>query len=394
MKILFISVHGDPLERLGSSQAGGQNNYVRQLTIALEKRNHEIDVATHWNNKKVKETQIYGRNIKVIRIAAGHRSFVKKEHLIDLLPAFFKELHQHTNLSEYDVIHTNYYLSGQIGLMIKDKIGKPMFHTSHSLGHIKARAMGIVDDKRLEVERQILRAADCIIATTQDEKNKIKKFTGSNSNVEVVPIGVGDSFFDGETRTLPDTPRFMFAGRLTQAKGIFVLFQAFAEYIKRFNPNAELIIAGGGRNDFIDGSDCVPKSSALRTSVAGIESSIRFVGPKKQAELAALFKQSTAVIVPSFYESFGMVAAEATATGVPVIASKVGGLKNVVFDGKTGLLFKNKSIPDLLSCMRKLAEDRELNSQLGEQAKQYAAKIFNWESISEHMEALYENARI
>ncbi|NLW11312.1 MAG: glycosyltransferase family 1 protein, partial [Clostridiaceae bacterium] len=186
MKILFISVHGDPLAKLGSSQAGGQNNYVRQITTALENRGHQIDVATHRNNKKNKATSFYGQNIRVLRIAAGQHKYVKKDLMFDLLPDFFAELEQRTDLASYDLVHTNYWLSGTVGLMIKEKYNKPLIHTSHSLGHVKARVTGVRDENRLKSENIILRTTDRVIATTNDEKNKIIKITHDNSQVSVV----------------------------------------------------------------------------------------------------------------------------------------------------------------------------------------------------------------
>ncbi len=389
MKILLISVHGDPLERLGSVQAGGQNNYVKQVAQALENQGHQVDVATHWNNKRSKGSQTFGKNITVMRIAAGQRKFVRKDELVHLLPAFFEELEQRTDLASYDVIHTNYWLSGLVGLMIKGKYNRPLVHTSHSLGHVKAKETGSVAEGRLEAEKRILTEADRVIATTNDEKKKIDKWTDRKSSVRVVSIGVHEVFFNEEPRELPSQPRFMFVGRMTKAKGIFVLLSAFADYLAQVNPDASLVIAGGGKDDFIEGRNFEPKREEIRALISGIESRVNFVGPKSQAELAMMFKTCTAVIVPSFYESFGMVASEAQAAGVPVIASAVGGLKDVVVHGETGLLFRNKRVVELRACMRRVSEDPALNLHMGEQARRHAEQTFNWQSISALMEKIY-----
>lgn len=392
MKILFISVHGDPLAKLGSSQAGGQNNYVRQVTTALEKRGHQIDVATHWNNKKNKDTAFYGQNIRVIRIAAGQKKYVKKDLMTDLLPDFFRELEQRTDLSSYDIIHTNYWLSGSVGLMIKEKYNKPLIHTSHSLGHVKARVTGVRDQERLKTENIILRTADRIIATTNDEKNKIMKITHDNSNVSVVSIGVNDAFVDSGERILPQETSFMFTGRLNKAKGIFVLFEAFAKYLKTGDTNAKLIVAGGGPEDFDERGCCIPRSAKLKTALEPIRNNVDVIGPKSQKDLAILYKDKTALIVPSFYESFGMVASEAHAAGLPVIAARVGGLKDVVADNETGFLFSGKNTSELAECMHKLASDRDLNLKMGEAAIKRAYEVFNWVPISKQLENIYEAA--
>jgi glycosyltransferase involved in cell wall biosynthesis len=390
MKILFISVHGDPLAKLGSSQAGGQNNYVKQLTSALSENGHQIDVATHWSNKRSKEFSYYGQNIRVIRIAAGKKGFVKKDLMRDLLGDFFHELEQKTDLASYDLIHSNYWLSGQVGLMIREKYSKPLVHTSHSLGYVKAGVTGIKDERRQKAEKQILETADRIIATTLDEKNKILKITSGNCDVSIVSIGVSQDFFNIVDRINPQPAKFMFTGRLNKAKGIFVLLEAFAEFLSAGHKDTSLVIAGGGAEDFDERGCCVPRSSEIRDALSEIRDNVIFIGSKSQPELAKLYSECTALIVPSHYESFGMVASEAQAAGLPVIASRVGGLKNVVLDGQTGLLFKNKKASDLVYCMKRLAEDRELNDRLGKNAARYAAETFNWHQISLMMGNVYD----
>lgn len=155
----------------------------------------------------------------------------------------------------------------------------------------------------------------------------------------------------------------------------------------RYTP--ELVIAGG-EPDAIDAETGLPKDPELRKAVRGIEQHVRFVGPKNQEQLALLFNSATATIVPSFYESFGMVAAEAQACGSPVIASKVGGLKNVVEDGVSGLLVESQNEIDLAIAMEVLSVNSLLVERLSRQAVRIARKDFNWVSISKRINTLYE----
>ena len=392
MKILFISVHGDPLAKLGSAQAGGQNNYVRQITLALEKRGHQIDVASHQSNKRSWPQQIYGQQIRAIRLSAGHPGFVRKGKLYEYLPDFFTELSQRVNLASYDVIHSNYWLSGLVGLMIREQFAKPLIHTSHSLGHVKARMTGVVESVRLLSEKRILQEADWVIATTNDEKNKIMRLTGQQSNVAIISIGVSQIFFAGGPRVLPEQTRFIFTGRLNQAKGIVVLLKAFRQYLDCCDAQARLVIAGGGKEDFSQDRSFEPRSALIRSLLTDIREQIDFLGPTTQEELSVLYRTGTALIVPSHYESFGMVASEAQAAGLPVIASRVGGLKDVVRDGESGLLFRNKSADDLLDCMKRISIDRTYNQWLGEQAVRHAQAHFDWDQIAADLEAIYEQA--
>src|SRR4051794_21161622 len=119
-KVLFISDHGDPLEKLGGKQAGGQNNYVRQLALALDKVGVKVDVVTHWCNPFSPQIEKFGKACRVIRIAAGHKNFVSKNEMYDLLPKFYSELKEKLQLTSYDVVHTHYYLSGLLGIKLKE----------------------------------------------------------------------------------------------------------------------------------------------------------------------------------------------------------------------------------------------------------------------------------
>ncbi|NLW11204.1 MAG: glycosyltransferase family 1 protein, partial [Clostridiaceae bacterium] len=156
--------------------------------------------------------------------------------------------------------------------------------------------------------------------------------------------------------------------------------------------SARLTIAGGGPEDFDERGCCVPRSARLRAALEPIRDNVEIIGPKSQQALSKLYKDKTALIVPSFYESFGMVASEAHAAGLPVIAARVGGLKDVVVDNVTGLLFRNKNAAELADCMYKLASDRELNERMGQAAIRRAYEVFNWVPISEQLEKIYEQA--
>lgn len=146
----------------------------------------------------------------------------------------------------------------------------------------------------------------------------------------------------------------------------------------------------GGEPDAINPVTKLPKNHKILKALRGIEDQVEFVGPKSQEELALLFNSATATIVPSFYESFGMVAAEAQACGSPVIASNVGGLKNVVQDGVTGLLVETKNAVDLAVAMEVLSINHLLSQKLSRQAVEVAKKDFHWPSISERVMKMYE----
>lgn len=387
-KILFISDHGDPLAELGGEQAGGQNNYVKQLAKHLCKKGYMIDVVTHWSDENAPRIERFAKSCRVIRIAAGRKGFVPKSEMVNFLDDIYKEMKVILNLKEYDIIHSHYWMSGLLGLALKEEFGIPLIHTSHSLGIVKAAATGVREERRLRAERKVLRKADCVIATTPTEKETIKKFAGPKTEVSVIPIGVAKAFEEAQFQEPPLQPRFVYAGRFEETKGLFTLLEAFQDLVKK-GQEGELILAGGDEED-IDAATGLPITADLRDAINGIEDRVTFLGPKSQKELAELFSGATAVVVPSYYESFGMVAAEAQACGTPVIASGTGGLQDVVQDGQTGILVPPKDSKALARAMYKMAEEPNLVETLGQGAVRRASLLFTWSSIAELMQDVYE----
>lgn len=396
-KVLFVSDHGDPLAKLGGKQAGGQNNYVKQLALALEDKGLQVDVVTHWCEESAPRIEEFGKACRVIRIEAGYKGFVSKNEMYSMLSDFYNEMKDTLPLETYDIVHTHYWLSGLIGVKLKEEFKLPFIHTSHSLGWAKEEATGIEDETRTQAETVILQKADQVLATTNSEKHLIKKQVDSPSPINVIPIGVDEAFKVRGSRTHIrkklgySSPLFVFAGRLEETKGIFTLFSAFkllAE--KTAETSRPRLVIAGGEPDAIDPATNLPKNYKIRKALRGIEEYVEFLGPKSQEELALLFNSATATIVPSFYESFGMVAAEAQACGSPVIASNVGGLKNVVQDGVTGLLVETRNAVDLAIAMEVISVNSLLAQRLSRQAVEVAKKDFNWTSISERVLKMYE----
>ena len=391
-RILFISDHGDPLAPLGSEQAGGQNNYVKQLALALEKLGNQVDVITHWSNPKSPQIEKFGHSSRVIRIAGGCRRYVPKNEMFQILPSFYEELKETISIESYDILHTHYWLSGLLGSYIKAQYTIPWIHTNHSLGIAKQQATGIIESIRLSTEKMILTSADAIVATTKNEEQLISNFVTNPSPISIIAIGVHSAFRPKKPQLQRvTTPYFAFAGRLQTTKGIYTLLNAFKDLVETedINPLTKLIIAGGDSSS-IDSTTKLPKDIKLLTAIQGLENRIEFIGAKTQSQLATLFQHASAVVVPSFYESFGMVAAEAQACGRPVIASKVGGLSDVVKDHITGLHIQKANEADLTQAMKTILTNNLYTEKLGKQAAMFANKEFSWGSIVNKMERLYE----
>ena len=390
-KVLFISDHGDPLAPLGSKQAGGQNNYVRQLALSLEEIGYSVDVVTHWCLEDAPQIEQFGKSSRVIRLEAGKKGYVDKNELFKLLPLFYEEMKNKIDFSQYELLHTHYWLSGVLGLQIKKEFQLPWFHTNHSLGIAKQLGTGIEDKRRLYYEDKILSEVDQIIATTPNEKKLILDTVNSPSAIHVVPIGVADTYHRLYERPLEFGSYFLFVGRLVEAKGIFVLIQSFRELVekKRIPDDIKLLIAGGNKSS-VDVNTLYPNDPKLQQEIKGLEDRIKFLGPRNEKELAVLFKNAVATVVPSYYESFGMVAAEAQACGCPVIASKVGGLKDIVIPGKTGIHVTKGNISKLAESMYLLLSKPQKVKELKMNARKFAQREFKWQHIAKKIKNLYE----
>ncbi|MCM3744480.1 glycosyltransferase [Sporosarcina luteola] len=389
-RIVFISDHGDPLAPLGGEQAGGQNNYVKQLALSLDKRGHTVDVITHWADADTPSIEEFGSKCRVIRVSAGVKGFVPKNEMYNMLYDFYDEMRSCIDLASYDVMHTHYWLSGLLGAKVAEEYGLPWIHTSHSLAVAKEQATGVREEKRMNAEQLILQQADAVVATTATERKLIKSFVNSPSPINVIPIGV-DKNFKPSIQEERAQPYFAFAGRLEQTKGIYTLLHSFRLLLERHElpPSAKLVIAGGDP-DKIDLQEKLPTCPKLKKAIRGLERHIEFIGARSQRQLAALFNEATAVIVPSTYESFGMVAAEAQACGSPVIASKVGGLQDVVRHRETGLHVQKENEEHLAFAMKLLAANRDFARSLGRRAAAYARREFDWDSVAKKMDGLYE----
>ncbi|RHW33456.1 glycosyltransferase [Lysinibacillus yapensis] len=392
-KVLFISDHGDPLAPLGSKQAGGQNNYVHHLALSLEEEGYSVDVVTHWCLDEAPQIESFGKSSRVIRIAAGKKGFVDKNELFTLLPRFYIEMKNTIDLSEYELLHTHYWLSGVLGLQIKKEFGLPWFHTNHSLGIAKQLGTGMKDKRRLYYEERILTEVDQIIATTPNEKKLILDTVASPAPVHIVPIGVADTYHRLYKKPYEFGNYFLFVGRLEESKGIYVLLNSFRELVeqKKIPKQIKLLIAGGSETD-VNVKKFYPNNPKLQQAIVGLEDRIKFLGPKNENELAELFKNAVATVVPSYYESFGMVAAEAQACGCPVIASKVGGLQDIVIPYKTGLHVAKGNISKLAESMYDLLRKPQLLKELKTNARKFAGREFKWQNIAKKIDNLYEES--
>ncbi len=404
----MLSFHTCPLATLGGKDTGGMNVYVRDLTRELGRRGLHVDVFTRSQDEHqphVKEDLGFGN--RVIHIPAGIEVPLPKETLYEMVPEFVGGVRQFARAQgeSYDLIHSHYWLSGVAARSLRAAWGVPFIQMFHTLGHMKNRVAQSARDResdlRIRVETDLLREADQIVAATPAELAQLQwLYRADVSRVTVIPPGVDlQTFYPRSAAQAkarlgidPKNKLLLFVGRIEPLKGVETLFQAVARLRDLGVCECEelcLAIIGGDPGDDARGNDEMDRLKALRRDL-GIADMVTFLGARDQDALPDYYAAAEAVIMPSHYESFGMVALEAMACGTPVIASEVGGLAFLVKDGETGFHVPDRDPEVLADRICQIITDPLLRAELGEQAAAYA-RGYAWPIVADRVVALYES---
>ena len=406
-RVAMISLHTSPLDQPGTGDAGGMNVYVVELSRRLAAQGIAVDVFTRATSSELPPVIEAFDGVHVRHIAAGPFEGLAKAELPGQLCAFAREVLRAEAvqpLGHYDVVHSHYWLSGQVGALARDRWGVPLVHSMHTMAKVKNAALAAGDTPeplaRLIGEEQVVEAADLLIANTDLEARQLVELYGAEPDrVEVVHPGVDLSVFKPLDKAvvrrelgLPeDAIVLMFAGRIQPLKAPDVLLRAVAVLLEQdpsLRSRLVVPIVGGPSGTGLQH----PESLAQLGAELGLHDVVRFVPPVSQTELARWCAAATAVAVPSYNESFGLVAAEAQATGTPVVAAAVGGLTTVVAHGRSGLLVEGHEPRDWAAALRRLIDDPALTQRLGEGALVRAGD-FSWDHTAERTIAAYRDAR-
>lgn len=406
----MISLHTSPLDQPGTGDAGGMNVYVIELSRRLAKQGIAVDVFTRATSSSLPPVvEVPGTDgaVLVRHVAAGPFEGLTKGELPGQLCTFAREVLRTEAahpLGHYDVVHSHYWLSGQVGALARDRWQVPLVHSMHTMAKVKNDALAEGDTPepaaRLIGEEQVVQAADLLVANTDIEaKQLVNLYDADPTRVEVIHPGVDLDVFRPrdtlEARRSLDLPEdaavLMFAGRIQPLKAPDVLLRAVSVLLDEdpsLRSRLVVPVVGGPSGSGLEH----PESLAQLADELDLEGVVRFVPPVAQDELARWCAASTAVAVPSYNESFGLVAAEAQATGTPVVAAAVGGLTTVVDDGRSGLLVDGHDPRDWAAALRRLIDDPELTARLGRGALEHARE-FSWERTAERTLASYRQAR-
>lgn len=404
-RVAMISLHTSPLDQPGTGDAGGMNVYVLELARQLVARGVEVDIFTRATSSRLPAVAAADDGVLVRHVHAGPFEGLAKGDLPGQLCAFAREVLRTEAahpLGHYDAVHSHYWLSGQVGALARDRWGVPLIHSMHTMAKVKNEALAEGDTPepaaRVIGEEQVVDAADMLIANTDLEaKQLIELYDADPGRVEVVHPGVDLGRFrpvaSARARVgLPaDATVLMFAGRIQPLKAPDVLLRAVAVMLTRdpsLRQRLVVPIVGGPSGSGLDR----PESLAALAAELGITDVVRFVPPVSQEELAAWYSAATLVAVPSYNESFGLVAVEAQACGTPVVAAAVGGLTTAVRHGRSGLLVDGHDPQQWADALTRVAFDDGLRLEL-EAGALAQARSFTWEATAAGTLTAYELAR-
>ncbi len=395
-RVAFLSIHTSPLAAPGTGDAGGMNVYVHELATTLAGRGVRVDTFTRGSRPGEVEV-IPG--YRVIDLPIGPAGDIGPESLADVVGDFAEGVARWAvrHRAAYDVLHSHYWLSGWAGLLLHEVLRVPLAISFHTLGRVKDATRrpdqapaGLL---RIAAETEVIARAGCVIASTQTEAAQlIEHYSASPERLCISPPGVDHEVFrPGDRRAaraalgLPVEGRLvLFVGRIQPLKAPGVALAAFA-LVATGLPDCRLLVIGGP-----SGPQGMEEMSFLHAGAAtgGLDDRVLLRDPLPHRSLAAAYQAADVVVVPSRSESFGLVAAEAQACGVPVVASAVGGLAHAVADGESGLLVSGWDPVDYAAALRRILTDPVLAERLARGAVANAEQ-FSWPATADRLLELY-----
>ncbi len=410
-KVAMFSIHSDPLASLGGQESGGQNIYIRYLVEELEKFGWKTDIFTRWDSPYKKKISHITKNSRVIRLKGGPVKYLPKKELFSIMPDLYNEFLSFDNVkNSYDLFHGHYWDGGWMALKAHKDFNKPLLQNFHSLGAIrqgikKKYKMNAEEkeyfEKRFELEKDIIENASFVVSLSETEKDDlINMYQCRPEKVIIIPGGVNIRHWKeipkekarATSRIDMKDYVILYVGRLEWRKGIGTIISACRELRKEI-PNLKLVITGGkifGRNknqaDFEEYQRLQEKAKTEKVSDI-----VKFVGNIGHRRLPNYYQSADILVVPSYYEPFGLVALEGMASKVPVVASKVGGLSTIFRDKENGLLFEPRNPVSLKDKILLLYQSQNLSERIKNNAYNEVKEKYSWHKISEKISELYKS---
>ncbi len=403
-----FSLHTSPLEQPGTGDAGGMNVYIAQTAKRLADAGTEVEIFTRATSSDIPPIAELAPGVLVRNVVAGPFEGLDKNDLPSQLCAFAAgalRVEARHEPGYYDIVHSHYWLSGQVGWLARERWGVPLVHTAHTLAKVKNAnlAAGDSPEPRVRVlgEEQVVAEADVLVANTEFEAaDLITRYGADPDEVVTIPPGVDlECFTPGDRQAVragldlpPDAVVLAFVGRIQPLKAPDVLLRATAELLARhpeIRDRLVVLVVGGPSGSGLER----PRALQELAVQLGITDVVRFLPPRNGVALADVYRAADVVAVPSHNESFGMVALEAQACGTPVVAAAVGGLPVAVDDGVSGLLVDGHGTGQWADALGSLVLAPQLRARLAANAPAHAAR-FAWERTTESLLDTYAQAKM
>jgi D-inositol-3-phosphate glycosyltransferase len=405
-RVAVLSVHTSPLEQPGTGDAGGMNVYITQTATRMARRGIAVEVFTRATASGLPPVAELAPGVLVRHVHAGPFEGLARDELPAQLCAFTAGVLRAEARHEpghYDLVHSHYWLSGQVGWLTRERWGVPLVHTAHTLAKVKNAALADGDTPEPRIreigEQQVVDEADRLVANTPVEARQLIKLYGANPNtVGAVTPGVDLELFRPGSRVAartalgirPDAVVLAFVGRIQPLKAPDVLLRAAAELLARGAVPRErlvVLVAGGPSGTGLD-QPAALQELAVRLNMMDV---MRFLPPQRGPALVDVYRAADVVAVPSHNESFGLVALEAQACGTPVVAAAVGGLRVAVADGRSGLLVDGHDPAVWADALSTVALSPEVAAALARGAVEHASG-FSWDRTTDALIAEYAEA--
>lgn len=389
--LAVVSLHTSPLEQPGSGDSGGMNVYVRELVASLAQVGVTCQVyVRRWHDDLPDEVDVEP-GFRVVHVPAGPTD-LPKERLAETLPEFTAGVLADLARHPVEAVHANYWLSCLAGHQIKHELDLPLVSTFHTLARVKAETGDPEPEHRIAAEAQVIGCSDVVTASCEAEAEQlVRLYDADPSRIEIVPPGVDHAFFSpgnlaGARRALGlgDEPVLLFVGRVQPLKGLDVAIGALAE-VRRRHPRTLLLAVGGPSGP--TGAAELARCHALADDL-GVAEAVHWIDPQPHHLLSTYYRAANVVVVPSRSESFGLVALEAAACGVPVVAAAVGGLTTVVSSGITGELITSRDPAHYAAAIARLLDNPSHADLMGMQAA-LRARRYTWATTAATLQRSY-----